>query len=266
MVKKMIMVMALFLVIGLCFYQLFWGRLFPWSPMKFDYLQLNTLKATIILPNNFSLPEKLQNIDNLFTEVEQFHQLKFNKRVTIILPKTINQFTGFTGQKSAVACSLQTGTVIYLSPKIFDEKRDIAAILKHELSHVILYQHTSFFKSYKIPRWLNEGVAIYSGNPRDYYEGMEFTELVVNQGYFFDILSPGQTVKKIPQEYRNKFIYAEYRSFIAFLVEKYGIGKLQNYLKSVIVHPELERAIFKRIYRIELPEMLISFREEVFRK
>lgn len=263
MVKKLITTIVLILIISFCLDQLFWGRLFPWSPHKFGYRQIQTAKATVILPNTVPFPKELQNINQLFTEVEQFHQLRFKKRVAIILPKNFSQFIKFTGQ-NGVACSLQTGTVIYLSPKIRAEKREMAAILKHELSHIILYQHTSFSKSAKIPQWLNEGVAIYSGNPHDYYQGEEFTKLAVGRGYFFDITNPAQGVKKIPRKYRNRFIYAEYRSFIEYLTQKYGALKLRKYVKTVIIQPELANKLFKQIYQIDFSEMALNFKEAVF--
>lgn len=259
MTKKLITTIVLVLIIGFCLDQLFWGRLFPWSPLKIGYRPIQTAKATVILPNTVQFPKELQNINQLFSQVEQFHQLRFTKRVAIILPKNFSQFIKFTGQ-TGVACSLQTGTVIYLSPKIIDEKRDMAVILKHELSHIILYQHTSFFKSTKIPRWLNEGVAIYSGNPHDYYEGEDFSKLAVGRKYFFDILNPDQAVKKIPRKYRNKFIYAEYRGFIEYLVNQHGIEKLRKYLKEVINQPKMEKELFKQIYQVEFSNMVLDFK------
>ena len=36
--------------------------------------------------------------------------------------------------------------------------------IKHELSHVLLYQNMSFVAAYYYPQWLMEGIAVYSTN------------------------------------------------------------------------------------------------------
>ncbi len=113
---------------------------------------------------------------------------------------------------------------------------------------------------------MNEGVAVYSRNPHDYYVGEEFIKLAVGQGYFFDDLNQDPALIKIPKEYRNKFIYAEYRSFIEYLVDKHGIDKLRKYLKEVINRPKMEKELFKQIYQVELSNMIFDFKEAILMK
>ncbi len=266
MIKKILGVVGLILLIIIIYHFLF-GRFFPWSPIKSGYKQLPFSKAVVILPENQSLPEGFRNINKIVSETEQFHRLKFNKNVKIILPKTHSQYTKFSGKKEAVACAY-TGTVIYLSPMIKKKNRNLINLLKHELSHCILFQQIPFFNPLKKqrPGWLVEGLAIYYGNSLDYYKGEEFLRLAVDKGYFLNILNPDEEAKKIPGEYIYKFMYAEFRHFIEYIVDKYGIESLLKYMKMVIRKPDLEKELFYQVFNVELEKIADDFKNDVLEK
>jgi len=53
--------------------------------------------------------------------------------------------------------------------------------------------------------------------------------------------------------------YTYYRFFVEFLIETYGLEKLQDYLKDYMISPESYRIIFPEVYGLELNEILEKF-------
>ena len=263
-IKRTAGILGIMIVLFVVYHVLF-GRLFPWSPIKFGFKQVHFKKATVILPEEISLPKEFEHIDDFLVEAEQFHQLQFQKPVKVILPKTHSQYTRFSSVK-ALACALQSGTVVFLSPDIPKEKRNRVDLLKHELSHVLLFQHTGMFKSFKLPDWFQEGIAIYYGNPRDNFIGEAFTKAAVDDGYFFNILNAKEEIQKIPLTYRYRFLHSEYRCFMAYLIETFGIDKVREYMRALLKVPEDEFPLFRRIFDVEFQEVLDTFSKEVLTK
>jgi hypothetical protein len=246
-------------------YHFLFGRLFPWSPIQFGFKQVHFSKVIVILPKESSLPKELENIDDFLFETEQFHQLQFQKPIKVILPETHNQYTRFSSAR-ALACALQSGTIVFLSPDIPKEKRNRVDLLKHELSHVLLFQHTGIYKSFKLPDWFREGIAIYYGNPRDNYVGEAFTKAAVDEGYFFNILNAKEEIQKIPLKHRYRFLHSEYLCFMEYLIETFGIDTVREYMKSLLKAPEEEFLLFRQIFDVELQEVLETFSEDVLTK
>ncbi|HPO13078.1 MAG TPA: hypothetical protein PLI09_06500 [Candidatus Hydrogenedentes bacterium] len=256
--------LALFVIAAALVYHLLWGRLFAWSPVKLGYKSLPFQRADIILPNDWSLPPELQNADGIFADCENFHGLRFNKHITIILAKTPEVARRCSGVRGA-ACAFQTGTVIFLSPtKILANGRKLTDQLKHECSHALLDQNTSLYCGFNIPEWFFEGLAIFYGNPHDNYTGNTFLELAVDRGYFFDVLGPYDTLKKVPEQYRYGFKHSEFRCFVEYLAAKYGIKTILAYAKDLIQDPWAERALFERHFNKKLETVADEFRKEVY--
>lgn len=263
-VKKLAGIFGIMIVLFVIYHVLF-GRLFPWSPLQFGFKQVHFSNVVVILPKDTSLPKELENIDNFLTETEQFHQLQFQKPVKVILPETHSQYTRFSSVR-ALACALQSGTVVFLSPDIPKEKRNRVDLLKHELSHVLLFQHTGTLKSFKLPDWFQEGIAIYYGNPRDNFVGKAFTKAAIDDGYFFNILNAEAEIQKIPLEHRYRFLQSEYRCFMEYLIETFGIDTVREYMKALLKAPEEEFPLFRQIFDVELQEVLDTFSEDVLTK
>ena len=154
------------------------------------------------------------------------------------------------------ACTIQTGTVIYIRPSIrettyppqinvegrnmtlgppaVDTHRDITGFLKHELSHAILYQNTSVLKALRVKRWVEEGVAVYFGNPHHYYHGSEFRTLAIDQGGFFNLLDDHSEPKSIPKEIKYYFMYGAFHEFMNYLIQTYGLDTVLTYIHEYI--------------------------------
>lgn len=258
--------LALFVIAAVLIYHLLWGRLFAWSPVKLGYRTQTFSRADIVLPRDWDFPAEFQNVEEIFKDCENFHGLRFNKRITIILARTPEAGKRYSGVRGA-ACAFQTGTVIFLSPtKILANRRKLVDQLKHECSHALLDQNTSLYRAFNIPEWFFEGLAIFYGNPHDNYVGNNFLELAVDRGYFFDVLGSYETLKEVPEQYRNGFRHSEFRCFLEYLVEKHGIETVVSYARDLIQDPWSERPLFERHFGKRLEDVAAKFREEVLAK
>jgi hypothetical protein len=257
---------VLLVLSALVIYHLFWGRLFAWSPLKPGYRSLSFSKAVLLLPKYWPLPEELNGIDAILTDVEEFHALRFNKPVVVILARTEKEIQRFSGTRAG-ACAFETGTVVLLcTSKIKNNQRNIVDLLKHECSHAVLFQNTSLIKSFRIPEWLREGLAVYYGNPRDNYLGDEFLRLAVDEGYLFDILDYDAAVVRIPVKYRYGFKHSEFRCFVEYLAHRYGIQLVVAYAKNLIKQPLAEQRLFQQHFGVALEDVTREFSEAVLAK
>jgi hypothetical protein len=263
--RKIFLITATVLLVSFTLYHLMWGRLFPWSPVKIGYRQITLKGACVILPKHTPLPVEFKNMVKIFSETEEFHDLKFQTKIKIIIPATHKSYKNFSGQ-NAIACALQTGTVIFLSPEIKRRNRELAGILRHELSHALLFQNTTLAKSFKIPPWLREGIAVYYGNPGDYYEGIAFIKNAAGRKYMVNIRNYDKDLKAIPEKHRYKFLYAEFRYFISYIVSKYGREAFLRYIKLVLQEPGSEEKHFRKIFKKRLNVFFNEFKNDVTKR
>jgi hypothetical protein len=264
MIKKGVIAIFI-LVITILIYSFIWGILFPWSPIKFGFNKVSYSDSSIFYPNNMSIPIDYELIDHLMSETEKFHNLRFKKKVNIIICATKSQYQRFSTQRSPI-CTMYTGSVIYVNPSIRDTKRDIKSFLKHELSHAIIYQNTTILKASKMKRWISEGLAVFYGNSHHYHQGKEFFILAVDEGYFFEFIKNSGNIGHIPKDIRYSFEYAEYRYFIEYLVVNFGSDLFFKFIHQYVLEPELEEELFKQIYNLELLDVFQRFESEVMNK
>lgn len=234
------------------------GIFFAWSPVKPGYLAKDFGRFQVISPpgkNPVISPDK---ITRALAETENNLQLKFKRKIKIIFPKNSKQQYRYSGGK-AQGLTFATGDVIFLSPGITEQKRDPYKILKHELCHALMFQHSGVLGALAMKAWYVEGIAVWFGNP-DEYTRQQFRHLAITRGYFFDILS-GPKVSG-----HGRFNQAEYRYFIEYLVKKYGNEKLLYFIKSIVRSPRNFVQVFDRVYGEPLTVAAENFQSDFFRE
>lgn len=87
--------------------------------------------------------------------------------------------------------------------------------LKHELSHSLLHQHLGIIHSFRYPKWLLEGIAVYSSGQMgtSFYPSNKETCQYIEQGNFM----PPQYFRtrkedqfNLEVKYRLPFMYSEF--------------------------------------------------------
>jgi hypothetical protein len=239
---------------------LFRGPLFPWNPIKSGYKKIKSSRATLYITEPEG-EESVYKLDEIIADEESFHDLKFQKNIRIIVLGKESSMKRYLPWIRGSGYSVKLGSVnvIYIGARARRSPYGVGVYLKHEISHLLIHQNVSSgSKNMEILKqgWLAEGLATYFGGPR-YFEKNEFLELWGRKGLSFDSL-----YEENPHDMGRDIIqlkYTYYRFFVEFLVESYGLEKLQDYLKEYMISPESYRAIFPEVYGLELSEILGRF-------
>jgi hypothetical protein len=259
---------AIALAIGALVYLFLWGKLFPFSPIIVGFSKHELSNATIYVQNG-AVYDDYQRIDTLIPAVESFHELPFKRKPRIFIFRDRNSYL----QRSisqARFCAFYNGSIV-ISPWALTEAKEgtisLEIYLKHELSHVLLFQNKGILTAYRYPKWLLEGIAVYSANQMgtSWYPGKEETYRLIRQGNFmppgyFETRKEGQVGLQVP--YRKTFMYSEFACLVDYLVATGGKGKFLSYMKTLLHKDNQERA-FKELYGIDFDRFLLNFKEYV---
>ena len=259
-VKTKIIYLVLVLTLVFFLFYLFWGPLFPWNPVKIGYTKLNSSKATIYINDITERDSVVYRINEIILEEEKFHDLAcVDDFKIIILNKESNMKRYLPWLKgSGYSVSLSIADVIYIGPTARKSPAGLEPYLKHELSHLLIDQNTTFKKALEIHKqgWLAEGIAEYfSGH--SFYSKSEFLQLNKLNNLDFTSLYEKSPLDMSIKELKFKYTY--YRFFIEFLVENYGIKKLQEYLREYINNPQVYKKLFLEVYDSDLDALLKKF-------
>jgi hypothetical protein len=246
---------AIFLVLVACALD---GPLFPWSPVKPRYTHFTLHRADIYYPSGTSLEEPYRKLDSLIAESEAFHRLKMPDRITVIAPRTWTDFhLQAPWQRGPVgAITMQTGTVIWVTPKIAEKRFDTEEFLRHELSHAILDQNTTLWRGHKLngQPWLFEGLAVDFGRQKAYLTQDEFIARAQTEplASAFSGSNPDM-----------RFDYVAWRYFLEYLIRTRGRDRFQDYLLRVMQDPDRARAVFPEYFGISFDNALQEFQANV---
>jgi len=122
--------------------------------------------------------------------------------------------------------------------------------IKHELSHMVIYQ-TTYSPLSNIPSWLDEGLAMYAeGDP-----GINFEyrlQTAIRENTLFSIRSISG---RFPADYEEaELAYAQSHSLVAFLIENYGGEKMNSLLEAFSAGTSLDEALTE-VYGFDSEEL-----------
>jgi hypothetical protein len=206
--------------------------------------------------------------------VEQFHKLHFKEEVTIIFCKSNSEYKQYTGSSSSALVTL-FDKGIFVSGKINEKRKtesvDLDVYLKHELSHLLLYQNMTFIKAINYPHWFLEGLAVYSSNQLGvdgYFTKKEIYYLIKENNFISPkdwgtlFTSKGESVKKCKVPKKYKFAYSEFAYIIDDMINQYGKEKFIDFLKKSLQSDDFY-ILFKGIYKKNFPQYLTDFKERI---
>jgi len=254
---KSVLLLSAFMLIIL---YLFWGPLFPWNPVKIGYEKIRSGKAIIYITSPTEGDSIVYKIDEIIQEEEKFHDLNYTDDFKVVIVNKSSSMKRYLPwlKGSGYSVSFSPANLIYIGPAARKSTYGIEPYLKHELSHLLIDQNTTFKKALKIHEqgWFAEGIAEYfSGH--SFYTKNEFLKLCETSGFRFTSLHEKNPLKMSLREIRLKYTY--YRFFIEYLIENYGIEKLHQYLKKYIHDPAGYKNLFPEIYSADLDAILNKF-------
>jgi hypothetical protein len=235
------------------------GPLFPWSPLKPGYTHFILHRADIYYPSGTTLDESYKQMDLFIEEAETFHKLKMPDRITVIASRSWTDFhlqAPWQRGNAIAGLTLQTGTVIWITPKVGEKNLDPAEFLRHELSHAILNQNMPLWRGHKMngQPWLFEGLAVNFGRQKSYLTEDEFRARAQT-----DPLAPVFNGNNSDM----RFNYVAWRYFVDYMITKRGRDKFQDYLLRVMQDPDQARTVFPEYFGVSFDGAISDFQAKV---
>lgn len=268
--KRIARAAALLVLLFVLSHASFGGVLFPWSPVRPGYAAETFRGATVVYPARSGIPEGLRRTEALLREVEEANRLAFRAPVTIVVAADWGLFVrgsllGWNARPLPVLGSaLQTGTVVYLSPLVREPGRDPAAVLKHELTHALMFQRMPLRRTFELVKldWFEEGLAVRAGNAGDYLDDAAWRRWAAHPGYRF---GPGgdPELGRLPEALRGVFRLSEYRLFVEFLMDRHGEARFFAFRDRVLADPAAHDEAFARVLGTRFADAVAAFETAV---
>lgn len=267
---RAIRIAAVFLVVFVLSHTSARGALFPWSPVRPGYGAERLPGATIVYPARGGMPPAYRRADAILADVARVNRLAFRDPVTIVVTEDWGLFNrgtllGWKGRPLPVlGAALQTGTVVYISPLALQPGRDLEGVLRHELTHALMFQQMRLRETFELVRldWFEEGLAVHAGNPGDYMDDHAWSLWARDPAYRFGPWGDAE-LRRLPEDQRGVFRLSEYRVFIEFLMERYGRDRFFAFRDDVLRDPAAHEAAFARAFGSPFAEEVALFEQSV---
>lgn len=267
--SKFIFGVLFVLLVLLLPYQLLWGKLFPYSPVKLGFEKFEFSNIVVYVQDG-SATYNYKSLDTLIPSVEKFHNLKFVHKPELLFFRDADSYYQRTITKARF-CAYPNATLV-VSPwavkEALDNEISMEIYIKHELSHTLLYEHMGFITAYFFyPRWLLEGIAVYSSNQMgtSWYPSKRDTYQYITHGSFLQpeyFNTKKEDEAKLKVKNKIAFIYSEFACIVDYLKKQYGKDKFQNYMVKLLDSWQPEK-VFKDVYRIDFNTCLNDFKKYV---
>jgi GR25 family glycosyltransferase involved in LPS biosynthesis len=165
-------------------------------------------------------------------------------------------------------CAFSSGRLI-VSPWAIRESENgeisLSIYIRHELSHVLLFQHKGLFASFQYPSWLLEGIAVYSADQMgtSFYPRKDETYQAISRGNFVkpeDFKTANEDRTKLDVKYRVTFIYSEFACMVDYLIMKDGKAKFLEYMNGLLKEDDNNK-VFKLVYGYEFDTFILDFKK-----
>ena len=269
--KKRLIYTLITLIAGLIIFQLLCGKLFPFSPVTLGFKK-HELKNTVVYVQNEAEVVNFDALDTLIKGVEEAHDLDFIRKPGIFFFKDSLNYIRHSPLTTRFG-AFSSGR-LFIAPWSVKEARQgkisMEVYVKHELSHVLIFQHKGFIGSSFYPAWLLEGIAVYTSEQlgTTHYPGKEETYQLIARGNFMppgDFRTKREDRTKLEVKYKHAFMYSEFACIVDYLIESYGKEKFLSFMKALLDKNNFEE-VFIEIYQLEFEKMLAEFKEHVYVK
>jgi hypothetical protein len=260
---------AIIVAVGSLTYLFLWGKLFPYSPLKIGFSKHELSNIVVYLQHGAQFDDYAA-IDSYPPEVEKWHEMRFRKKPAIFIFRDKDSYLRRSMTKARF-CAYPNGSLV-ISPWALQEAKEgrisLEIYLKHELSHTLLYQHMGVLAAYVYyPRWLLEGIAVYSANQMgtSWYPGKKETYACIRRGNFIppnDYATAKEDKAVLDVRYRIAFIYSEFGCIVDDLITVYGKERFLKYISKLSVDSNHDR-VFRETFGIDFEVFLLEFRRRV---
>lgn len=266
--KKGLLIIGLILLTGALVYQLLFGKLFPYSPVIIGF-EKHEFANTYIYTQKGVRFDEFESIDSLIPPIEKFHELKYMSRPRIFL--FADSLSYLRHSPSRARFCVFYNSRLFVTPWAMREamKGEISleTYLTHELSHSLLHQHSGLVRASKYPKWLLEGIAVYSSNQMGttfYPSKSETYQLIYSGNFMLPEYFKTRREDKVELDINNKitFMYSEFASIVDYLIISRGKERFLIYMKKLIKKSNHDK-IFRQVYNTDFKGFLEEFQQFV---
>ncbi|HOO71565.1 MAG TPA: hypothetical protein PK926_07375 [Spirochaetota bacterium] len=248
----------------LVLFALLFGKLFPFSPLAIGFTRHELRNVTVYLEDGSGFSD-YSRFDTFTSGVEAFHRLKFldKPRIYIFSDRGSYLRKNFT---KARFCAYPNSRLVVSPWAVEEAGKGIISLeiyLKHELSHVLLYQHMDYLSVCHYPQWLMEGIAVYSAGQMgsSWYPDKKKTYEIIKKGNYFPpylYKTSGEDEVKLSIDNRIAFMYSEFACVVDFIIKTYGNEKFYHYMHGLLKSRDHDK-LFKDIFNIDYYGFLDAF-------
>jgi len=198
-------------------------------------------------------------------QIERFVQLKFQRRVKIIVCGTwsdCHRFMPLIRGEGLGGMTPEFGTVIYVTPKVKQMNLDAGEYVRHELTHAVILQNSGWRNRFrlKVTPWLFEGLPVLAANQKSYGTQADFIARAKSQD-LWPLFEPSPVRRQYPD---MRFAYRAWRYFLEWLIETQGRSKFQRFLTLCIAEPDSVDQNFRLVYDQDLKSGVLEFQRHVY--
>ncbi len=152
------------------------------------------------------------------------------------------------------------GLIVLKSPRIKGSTDNLHEVVVHESAHILLH---SSMRSANIPRWLDEGFAMYSAREWGLWDRVNLIAAVLT-----DNLIPLGEIRSVNtfSESRAQLAYQESALAVQFIIKQYGRDGLQALLRGLRKTGSINRAAYDAfgISAVQLEQGWDRYMEETY--
>ena len=128
-------------------------------------------------------------------------------------------------------------------------KADLLKTFIHELTHIIL--GSAFKGEGQIPRWLNEGIALYVSREWSFNRVTAMTRAVLTDS----IIPLSELTYRFPENPRDlQLAYAQSFYLVSFLITRFGRESFHTFIRLYSQNKDLENTLFQ-VYSLSVEEL-----------
>jgi hypothetical protein len=159
--------------------------------------------------------------------------------------------------------TLDTATVIYITPRIAERKLDTNEFLRHEIAHAVIIENTPLLALQRLKHhtWLFEGIPVWYGRQRAYVTQEEFRRQALNTDLVPILEYDAKGVNPSPIDMR--FAYIAWRNFLDYLDQQKGRAAFLQFFAAVRTDPARLQQLFASSYGAAFPDKVREFQAAV---
>lgn len=266
--KRVFLTAGIAILVASITYLFLFGKLFPYSPIiiGFDKNEHSNIRIYV---QKGAKDIEYAAFDSILPLVEEFHDLKFLRKPQIYIFRDSLSYIHHSPSKARF-CSFPNNR-LFVSPWALKEaaegKISLSIYFMHELSHILIFQHTGTVNGLRYPEWLLEGIAVYSSKQMGtgfYPSREEVYDAIIHDNFMPPSYYKTRKEKKVQldTEHRVTFMYSEFGCIVDYMIDKFGKENFLRYMKRLINDNDHYK-IFNEVFGIEFDKFLVDFQNHI---